>query len=88
MAKKQTVNPRLFDKTEAPQQEEKKKKGKPKPYGIYLNIPMAADLEKIAAAETDGNFHALLQYAVKYFIREYKAGRVKIKKTTQTKLEL
>lgn len=64
------------------------KREKPKPYGVYLNRSMRADLDKIAAAETDGNFHALLQYAVKYFIREYKAGRVKIKKTTQTKLEI
>ena len=64
------------------------KRQKPKPYGVYLNQAMRADLEKIAAQESDGNFHALLQYGLKYFIREYKAGRVKIKKATQTKLEL
>lgn len=66
----------------------KKTAGKPKPYGVYLNKTMRADLEKISAAETGGNFHAILQYAVKYFIQQYKRGKVKIKKTTQTKLEI
>lgn len=66
----------------------KAKREKPKPYGVYLNQSMRADLEKIAQDESGGNFHAVLQYGLKYFIREYKAGKVKIKKTTQTKLEL
>ena len=59
-----------------------------KPYGLYLNREMSADVDEIAAAETGGNYHALLQFAVKYFIREYKAGRVKIKKETVTRLKL
>ncbi len=59
-----------------------------KPYGLYLNKEMSADIDQIAATETNGNYHALLQFAVKYFIREYKAGRIKIKKETVTKLKL
>ena len=61
---------------------------KPKAFGIYLNKELAAEVQDIAAKETGGNSHALLQFALKYFIREYRAGRVKYKKRTVTKLEL
>jgi len=65
--------------------------GKPiksKSFGIYVNQELAAEIEDIAAKETNGNHHAILQFAVKYFIKEYRAGRVKLKKKTVTKLEL
>ncbi len=74
MAKKQT-NPQPDQPT------------KGKPYGIYLNKDMLADLEQIAAAETGGSLHTLLQYAIKHFIREYKAGKIKPKKETITRLK-
>lgn len=61
---------------------------KGKPYGIYLNREILADLEKIAAAEAGGNLHTILQYALKRFIQEYKAGRIKPKKETITRLKL
>ena len=64
------------------------KKSKPRPYGVYLNKSMLIDLRKIADDESDGNFHAILQYGLKYFIKEYKAGKVKIKKEQQTKLNI
>ncbi len=59
---------------------------KTKSFGIYLNREITAEVEDIAAKETGGNYHALLQFAVKYFIKEYRAGRVKLKKKTVTKL--
>jgi len=58
-----------------------------KPYGIYLNREMLADLEKIAEEEADGNLHTILQYAMKHFIREYKAGKIKLRKETVTRLK-
>ncbi len=61
---------------------------KGKPYGIYLNKEISADVERLAAELTDGNYHKLLQFAIKYFIHEYDAGRVKLKKKTVTNLEL
>ena len=61
---------------------------KPKSYSVYLNKSMGADLDQIVMAETDGNVHAVLQFAVRYFIQEYKAGRVRLKKETVTKLKL
>ncbi len=68
-----------------PDQAEQPTKGKP--YGIYLNKEILADLEEIAEAETGGSLHNLLQYAIKYFIREYRAGKVKLKKETVTRLK-
>lgn len=61
---------------------------KPKPYGVYLNKDMREDLENIARNESEGNLHAVLQYGVKYFIKMYKAGRIKIVKSSKTKLEI
>jgi hypothetical protein len=59
-----------------------------KSFGVYLNKELAAEVIDIADKETNGSPHALLQYAVKYFIRQYRAGKVKLKKKTVTKLEL
>jgi hypothetical protein len=73
-------------KTERPEQEDDiPTRGKP--YGIYLNLEILTDLEQIAEAETGGSLHTILQYAIKYFIREYKAGKVKLKKETVTRLK-
>ena len=68
-----------------PNQEDQPTKGKT--YGIYLNKDILADLEQIAKAETGGSLHNLLQYAIKHFIREYKAGKIKLKKETVTRLK-
>jgi hypothetical protein len=73
-------------KKQAHDTEEKPKRGKP--YGLYLDKDMAADVERIAAKETDGNTHALLQFAVRYFIKEYDSGSVKLKRKTVTRLSL
>jgi hypothetical protein len=61
---------------------------KTKSFGIYLNKELTAEVIDIAHKETSDNYHALLQFAIKYFIKEYRAGRVKLKKRTVTKLEL
>ena len=66
----------------------KTKSEKPRPHGVYLTKVMRADLEKIADNETGGNLHAVLQYGLKYFIKQYKAGKIKIEKETQTKLKI
>ena len=60
---------------------------KAKPYGVYLGIDERAAMEKIMK-ETGENQHALLQFAVKYFIKQYRAGKIKAQKTTTVKLML
>ena len=60
---------------------------KAKPYGVYLGVDERAAMEKIIK-ETGENQHALLQFAVKYFIQQYKAGKIKAEKTTTVKLML
>lgn len=71
MAKKATIRG-LFDRTD-----ETERKGKLRPLGIYLRKDIRAAAEQIVEAE-GLTMHALLAYAVAYFIREYKAGRAKI----------
>lgn len=57
------------------------------PYGLYLNRELLTDLKKIAEVETGGKLHEILQYALRHFVREYKAGKIKIKKETVTRLK-
>jgi hypothetical protein len=50
---------------------EKKKRAKNYPLGVYLDDDTKAEIERIAK-ESDITRHALLQYAVYYFLNEYK----------------
>jgi len=87
MAKKPSMKG-LFEKTETPSQDtEAEKAKKRRPIGLYLRMATRAEVEKIAAAE-DLPVHAILAYAVAYFVRQYKAGKVKIETTKKTTLNL
>jgi hypothetical protein len=54
-----------------------------KPVSVYLSMDEKQTIETIAAA-LGVNRHALLKYAVSYFVKEYEAGKIKPKTTTQT----
>jgi hypothetical protein len=87
MAKKPSVKG-LFEKTTGPAQDtEEDKAKKRRPIGLYLRLATRAEVEKIAAAE-DLPVHAVLAYAVAYFVREYRKGKVKIETTKKTTLNL
>jgi hypothetical protein len=73
-------------KKQSDQQTEKPSRGKA--YGLYINRELLADLEKIAEAETGGKLHEILQLALRHFVRDYKAGKIKLKKETVTRLKL
>ena len=65
-----------------------KKKEKNTPRGVYLSSSVLGELQRIATKETGGNLHAVMQYGIKFFIREYNAGKVKIKKTVRVSLDI
>ena len=73
-------------KKQSDQQNDQPKRGKA--YGLYLNRELLADLEQIAGAETGGKLHEILQFALRHFVKEYKAGKIKLKKETVTRLKL
>ena len=52
-------------------------KKKPTPASVYLRKEVRAEVEKIAEAE-GVSVHAIMAYGVSYFIRQYKAGKVKL----------
>lgn len=54
-----------------------------KPVSIYLSLDEKQTLETIAD-KLGVNRHALLKFAVMYFVKEYEAGNIKPKTTTQT----
>lgn len=96
MAKKKqpTVNTNLFAKTgtleqanQDPEALKAEKEKQRRPVGVYLRVDTRAKVDKIAEAEGLSR-HALLAFAVAEFVRQYEAGKVKIKKTTKTTLDL
>ena len=54
-----------------------------RPVGIYLRRDVRTAIEEIADKEGLTR-HAILSYAVSYFIRQYRAGKVKIEKQQKT----
>jgi hypothetical protein len=78
MAKKQNI------KEEAETSEASKKL---KPVGVYLRKNVRAEVEKIAEAE-GLPVHGVLAYGISYFVRQYKAGKVKIETVKTTTLNL
>lgn len=80
------INTNLFAKTE-PEPTETKPEEKPKnnPRGVFLKIDEWAELEKIAT-DLDLKPHALRSYAIRYFISQYKAGKIQTKTQTQKTL--
>ena len=78
MAKKQpTINTNLFGSTQAadPQPEETEKK-KNYPISVYLTHEEREELEGMAAS-VGLTRHALLQFALKDFIKRFRAGEIK-----------
>ena len=76
---------------EQPSEQDSEQKQAPKtkayPLSIYLNDDERRQLETIAA-ELGWKRHKLLQEAVRYFMREYVAGRLKTRKVVVTTTEL
>jgi hypothetical protein len=68
------------------QSDDQPKRGKA--YGLYINRELLTDLQEIAEAETGGKLHEILQFALRHFVKEYKAGKIKLKKETVTRLKL
>jgi len=84
MAKRAVIDTDLFAKTEQTEnQPEEKIKNNPK--GVFLKLAEWAELEKIAT-DLDMKPHALRSYAIRYFIAQYKTGKVHT--TTQTQKTL
>ena len=75
----------LFTKTETAPGE--KKTGKRRPLGLYLRNDVIAEVESIAD-ENGQAVHGIITYAVSYFIKQYRAGKVKIETETKQKLKL
>ena len=58
-----------------------------RPIGVYVRKDVRAEVDKIA--EDEGlSRHSILTYAISYFVRQYKAGKVKIEKEQTTRLKL
>ncbi len=54
-----------------------------RPIGVYLRLDVRRAVEEIA--EKEGlNRHAVLAYGISYFVRQYRAGKVKIEKQQKT----
>ena len=88
MATKKSTVGNIFKKTTtAPAEGKPEEKPKPTPYGVYLDEDMRRDMEKIRE-KTGMNNHALLQFAIKYFIQQYNAGKIQVTKKTINTLEL
>ena len=78
----------LFTKTAAaPAEGEKKAAGKRRPLGLYLRNDVLAEVQAIAA-ENGQAVHGIVSYAVTYFIKQYRAGKVKIETEQKAKLKL
>jgi len=90
MAKKDKVNA-AFDLITKADQEKKDKKAEPEkinPVGVLLSKEELARLDQIAG-ELEQSRHALLQYAVKDFIKRYDQGeRPRTKTETITTLDI
>jgi hypothetical protein len=88
MAKAKPSVKGLFERTETAAQNTAEEKAKlRRPIGVYVRKDVRIAVEQIA--KTEGlSRHAILSYAVSYFVRQYKAGKVKIETEQQTKLKL
>jgi hypothetical protein len=72
---KQTIDPESDQKE--PGQE--KGKEKPRPVGVYLSISEKNTIDNIAKEKGFAS-HAVLKYAVLYFLKEYQAGRIQLER--------
>lgn len=86
MAKQKPSMSDLFKRTE-PAQDEKPKGTRRRPIGLYLRNETLAAVQEIAEKE-HLPIHGLLVYGVTYFIRQYRAGKVKIEKQQTTTLNI
>lgn len=78
----------LFTKTEnAPAEGAKKSDKKRRPLGLYLRNDVLAAVQEIAT-ENGQAVHGIVTYAVTYFIKQYRAGKVKIETEQKAKLKL
>jgi hypothetical protein len=53
-------------------------KKKPTPASVYLKQDIRAAVEAIAAAE-GVTVHSVMAYGIAYFVKQYQAGKVKLK---------
>ena len=74
MAKKQTVTKGLFDRTASADQAQQDDIIKAR--GVGLKVSEWDELQTIAG-ELDLTLHAVSAYAVRYFLKHYKAGKIK-----------
>ncbi len=71
-----------------PQPEPKKKSDKKRrPLGLYLRNDVLAAVQEIAT-ENGQAVHGIVTFAVTYFIKQYRAGKVKIETETRQRLKL
>lgn len=88
MAKVKPTTKGVFEKTTtAGPTEPEKKSGKRRPLGLYLRNDILAAVQDIAA-ENNQAIHGIVTFAVSYFIKQYRAGKVKIETETKQKLKL
>ena len=64
-----------------------KKSGKRSPLGLYLRNDVMAAVQEIAAKENQA-VHGIITFAVTYFVKQYRAGKVKVETETIQKLKL
>lgn len=87
MAKRSLVSEFTKPEAQQPAQEQKAKGKGRRPIGLYLRNDILAAMQDIAHENKDIPMHALLVYAVTYFIRQYRAGKVKIETQIKTTLK-
>lgn len=87
MAKTKPSMKDLFTKTETAPAEGAKKSGKRRPLGLYLRNDVLAEVQAIAE-ENGQAVHGIVTYAVTYFVKQYRAGKVKIETEQKAKLKL
>lgn len=78
MAKKTTISADLFKSTDTNQEETKTKNY---PVSVYITAEERAELDDMAKA-AGLTRHALLQFAVKEFMKRYRAGEIKAETET------
>jgi len=77
MAKKTTINENLFSRTTAAEPEETKNY----PISVYLTQEEKTELKSMAK-DAGLSRHALLQFAVRDFMKRFKAGEIKAETET------
>jgi hypothetical protein len=86
MAKKPTIGDNPFRKTEQAQPGQPAEKP-PTPRGVALEAEEIAELESIAG-QMNTSVHKILQYAVRDFLKRWRAGEIQPETETVTRLKM